>query len=807
MNSEYPPIQISQPHISARRRERLPFPRLPPVAVSERTTKCHTLRTELREIATVVRQLTPEQRRAAFLKLTHDRPLTKLDLRGTGLMPMGPSTSTETLVVPKKKSLETLEERLGKIAADTVSERPTGVEFVTRISSIAVADPKARLSPEFAADYESLIHQEFVVYEIEVASFATRLETRRREVERSLTELREFLGAIDGRIYETDFAGVGARAVLSSTGEKLKALVEDPRWWRQIVLFEKRPHFETFETVYQSFSVSNTTLSTPPDDAETICVIDTGVAGANPFLQPVLRTQISHSFIDGFAPDADGVGHGSGVASLAAYYQIDMSHGSANSASAFVASARITNDAGELDTPYIDDDGVQRLREARLLSRILRDVVAHFRPNGVRIFVLSFSIVGHIWNQAGGNLVPRNSWVARTVDQLSRDFDVVFVAITGNLSPADVEDLSANQQYPLYLRQALAKILDPGQAALAVTVGSLAPSERVIVAPSVPIARENQPSPFTRTGPGFGQAVKPDFVERGGNLVRDPQQRVASNAGTNVVMASNKLTPPLQHGNGNSYAGPRVANQLASIVRDLRPLIAQPSAPLLRAFLALSAEAPTDPVFARAEDLLKCVGYGLPIASRATDCAPHSVILFYDGAILVDRVGLFRIPVPVEIRDSENGLKRITIAVASAPPVQQWGVAEYLGARLKFRLFRGDKPTDQIVSMMQRNDDEENLTSDVQVDHLPGKLKIQRRSVGTLQRDVFEWHDHESEFSANDYILAVSLSAASWCKDTTSVPLGLAVRLEDTTGRCQRLYSQVQARVLAQVQLQSRVRA
>jgi hypothetical protein len=746
----------------------------------------------------VVRTLTPEQKRAVFLKLRHDRPLTKLDLRATGLVLMAPSGENESLVIPREDDLEKLDKRLKNFGEDSTPGRPKGTEFATVVQSIGIADPKDRLSPELAVEYDNLVMQEFVIYEIEVASFAMHLATRAREVEAALDELRQFLGALDGRIYETDFAGSGARVVLSSTGAKLRALVEEPRWWRRIVLLDKRPHFQTFETVYQNFSISDSNIGSPSADAETICVVDTGVAAANPFLERVLRADISRSFVDGFTADTDAAGHGSGVASLAAYYQIDITPGGTNAPSAFIASARIANDEGQLDTPFTDEDGIQRVREARLLSNILKDVVQHFRPLGVRLFVLSFNIVGHIWSQATQRLVPRNSWVARTIDQLSRDHDVVFVAITGNIPPSDVQDFHGSHPYPAYLLQPLAKLLDPGHAALAVTAGSIAQSERVIVAPAVPIAQENQPSPFTRTGPGFDDSIKPDFVERGGNLVIEPRSGVCHNAGTNVIMASGRLTPPLQHANGTSYAGPRIGNHLASILRDMRSAVAEPTAPLLRAFLGLSADTPSGQPSAALDDSLACIGYGLPDAVRATECAGHSIVLFYEGSISADQVALFRVPVPVEIRESGRVLKRLTVAIATAPPVQTWGVAEYLGARLKFRLFRGDKPVEGVILMMQREEGDENVASDTQVEDMLGKLGVRRRSVGTLQRDMFEWNDHDPAFSADDYILSVSLSAASWCKaGLTNVPIGIAIRIEDTSGTCQQLYARVQARIQA----------
>src|SRR4029077_12688058 len=97
--------------------------------------------------------------------------------------------------------------------------------------------------------------------------------------------------------------------------------------------------------------------------------------------------------------------------------------------------------------------------------------------------------------------------------------DIVFVTITGNLTPFEVGELQNEDSFPEYLLRPLAKLLDPGQAAIAVTAGSVAHSSRVIVSQYSAIAQASQPSPFTRSGRGFGDSTKPDFVERGGNLV------------------------------------------------------------------------------------------------------------------------------------------------------------------------------------------------------------------------------------------------------------------------------------------------
>src|SRR5690606_28623385 len=99
---------------------------------------------------------------------------------------------------------------------------------------------------------------------------------------------------------------------------------------------------------------------TPPNaDAPVICVIDSGISSGNPFLQPVTREELLKSFLTG-APEnpSDENGHGSGVASLAAYYALKLAEGEENIGRAWIAGARIL-DAGN------------QIEEKRLLSKII----------------------------------------------------------------------------------------------------------------------------------------------------------------------------------------------------------------------------------------------------------------------------------------------------------------------------------------------------------------------------------------------------------------------------------------------------
>lgn len=806
MNPELPPLPFSSPEIRKRRQQRSSFPqRQPPTPDQRRETALRVIR-EKEKVDRAMSVLTPEQKRAVILKLRHDRPLTPKDFTGTGLGIIGELGDEESLVYPKKGDLNKLISRAHDYQAGVKKSLITQPGLISALTALDIASAKERVSDDILEQYDDLTAKNHVVYEIEItATEASRDEGKREEVESIVSDIRTSLGAgIHGHVYDTDYQGEGAVLMVGTTGKKLQEWVESPAWWRKVTRFELRPRFQTIKQVLDAFSVNKVSIEPPPDDAETICIIDSGIAVGNPFLASATKRGTSKSWVYGASPVEDSFGHGSGVASLAAFHSISYEEGGENRASAWVTSARIMTDDGELDSPRIDDPVEDRTEQAWLLSRILREIVEHFVPLGVRIFVLAFQMQGHIWSHATRRQVARNAWIGRTIDQLSREFDVVFVGITGNLSEKEIEEHQELTQnpYPQYLLAPFAKLLDPGPSVLSVTCGSLAQSTQIAGAAHGLIANLDEPSPFTRSGPGFAGSIKPDVVEYGGSLVRHLERRqIERNMGTDVVMASNRLTPALRRGVGTSFAAPRVANHLAKILRDTKALGVQPSATLLRALLVASCKHPDVPGGLSKGDKLSLVGHGRPDGNDAMVCYGHSVLLYWDGAASVESTAIFRIHVPAEIRQAGRSKKRITVAVASAPAVQSWGLGEYLGANLKFWLYCGDKSTAEIMAQHQRESDESNDAPESSHVYMKGLIGITHSTEGTLQSDVFEWTDHKEEFSSNDYTLAVSvLRSPKWCKESTrSVPLSVVVRIEETSGVFQELYARVRARVRATV--------
>ena len=322
--------------------------------------------------------------------------------------------------------------------------------------------------------------------------------------------------------------------------------------------------------------------------------------------------------------------------------------------------------------------------------------------------------------------------------------------------------------------------MDPGQAALSATVGSISLGTSINAQPNhTPMALQYQPSPFTRSGPGIKKDIKPELVEVGGNLAYDKNlNRAITNSGLEVITASNTLTPPIKRGIGTSYAAPRVAHKLGLIMQDLSLYgITNPSACMLKSFLINSSIHRATELLSK-EEHLALTGHGLPDEIRATSCDDYSSILFFDGEIEPDNVLFFEVPIPEDLANSRKK-KQITITLSHAPEVQKWGLEQYLSTDIKWRLFRGDATKDEIVELMSEDEDTDSVeNSSKTAKEIKFNLGINLRSKGTIQHDTYEWNQHDINFSRNNYILAVA-SYKKWSRKTQPTKFGLVVRIED----------------------------
>jgi hypothetical protein len=827
MNPDYPPFRLPPPEL-ARRRELPRF--VPPSAevVTRRAARrqiADNLKQMILPLSESLRGMADNERRAVFYKLEHAESLkiSKGSLSGTGLKPIAEPGEKFTLVIPREDNFDKLINRVEEFGGgkeDKEGQVPNE-RLVAAIESFRLGEPSDRLNQTLFEAYEEMVRKEWVIFEIEMISFQTGSRQQRDELDRIMNEMEaEFRGGEYGEILEHEEAKGTRRAVVRCTGQVFRNLVEDSRWQRSLYWFDARPEFQRYETVTDGFNFSRLGAIKPPDeDAPIVCIVDSGVTAGNPFLKPVTREELLRSFlIQELDNPFDGYGHGSGVASLAAYYVLDTSSGAVNSGKVWIAGARILDRENKVDR--------------QLLSKMLTEVVETFAPLGVRIFNLSVNITNRLWNAEAKRSVPRRSWVARRIDQLSREHDVVFVVSTGNIETWQVADFyTAGKEYPVYFSADEASILDPGQAALALTVGALSRTTRAVgdVGTARAIAEQNHPAPFTRCGPGINREIKPELVELSGNYLIDGDGgRVRENLGTSVAVASAELSPALDYAAGTSLAAPRAAHKLALLLSDLEALgVSHVSAPLLRAFIVNSAQYQWDVTevesfnsslnSAEPKQWLNILGYGTPNNMRATDCDRHSALFYYQGTIDMNGIAYFSIPVPKILCHTERGKKRMTITIAYSPDVQRWGLETYLGTNMKWRLFRGDVPREDVIKAMSVDEEREKSTTRSERDgeterhskvtvpkDITGKLTgFNLRSRGTVQHDVFEWTEHRESFSDCAYTLAVATSEKWGRSAPPPVPFAVVVRLEDTT-RTAEVYAEVR-NILVETETRVRV--
>jgi len=786
-----------RPQTAARRPEKPQFVPPPPEVLQRRAEIAARLLEKVAPVSAALSAMTEEQRRAVFLKLEHDRPI---DLGGTDLKAVTEPSDRFTLAVPRSETLSKLEEKIrsfGTVVTDP-GKLPPNAKLGANLQDLTFGEPTDRLSQSLLEAFPDLVKEEWVIVEIEMYTDEQYPKPRRAALQAIRAEIEELFGGVartKGNFFEHEDMRDRCRAVIRCTGEVFRELVEGSRWQRKIAWFDSKPQFEAYSETLERFAVEDLGAITGPEPgAAVVCVVDSGVTSGNPFLEPVTRRDLLRSFLVGNDNPADEHGHGSGVASLAAYYALILTAGAQNAGRVWIASARVLDEQNQGEPE-------------RLFSKVLEEVVATYVPLGVRIFNLSANIVNQRWSEEAKRTVPRRSWVARTIDRLSREHDILFIVSTGNILPYDVADFHrTTMPYPTYFCDERAKILDPAQASLALTVGSISPSEKVVGpdGKAQAIAETFHPSPFTRCGPGMAGEIKPELVDFGGNYLLDPQGGyVRTNPGVSVPVASNELSPPIEHRTGSSFAAPRVTHKAARVLADAETIVEEHvSAPLLKALVVNSAYYRGDDVPVRVRENIggddtkhwrNLLGYGFPDADRATFCDLHSALAIYQGEIAPDTVAYFDIPVPAVLAESD-GQSRLAITVAFAPEVQRTGVERYLGTALKWKLFRGDVPRDDVIRAMSI--EEEDDGGDVP---RPGELSLEigfrDRSRGTLQHSTMIW-DHAEAYSVGNYTLAVA-SYARW--STASVPYAVVVRVEDLGGNVD-VYTEVRAALAVEIE-------
>lgn len=530
----------------------------------------------------------------------------------------------------------------------------------------------------------------------------------------------------------------------------------------------------------------------PPVDASAIAVLDSGLTSGHPLLAAAVGDAQGYLEPHRSANDAEPW-HGTFVGGLALYGDV---HGAIQQRQ-FVPQLRL------FSGKVFEDDGQD---QTEFVERAVEEAVRELHGQyGCRVFNLSYGDLNKVYD---GRHVRG---LAYTLDRLTRELGVLFVVPTGNLQLYQLPQ-DAREQYPNYLFEEYARLLDPATALNVLTVGGISMFEATRDAQRYPtiedhiLARAHQPFPLTRRGPSINGAIKPDVVEHAGNVALMRAGGGTRHAGLGVVSLNGGFATgsPFSEDIGTSYAAPVVAHKAA------RLLAAVPNASpnLLRALIGAHARwpgacetllGPGDRPEGR-ERLLQLIGYGRVDDTALYRSLDHTVTLLAEERIDSDKHHFFELPVPDSFWANGRRTREITVALAYSPDVRTTRL-DYRRTKLWFNLVVADS-LDDVTRAFQRNREEG------MGEHSNGRwLSNETRKNGTLQ--VSRWEFRQVPVRGDKVFVVVTRQDSAWSHDehrAEAEPYALAVVLADREQANAQLYAQVQAMLQARAQARARAR-
>lgn len=394
-------------------------------------------------------------------------------------------------------------------------------------------------------------------------------------------------------------------------------------------------------------AISPAIVVDPPQGTTSVAVVDTGVSSACLGVSRAVIATMPHLPQGSVSPHLE---HGTFVASRVLYGD-ELEHG--------LRSGVLKPQCPIVDVPVIGVDANGHLvpvHEGHLASAI--DAVIPALPASTRVINVS---LGTNAPAIDGQM----SIVAQILDKHARDKSLVVVTTAGN-----IRDQRLLSQYPLAHPQPFCRIDSPGDALLAVTVGSIA---KYVDTGSLSRAREL--SAFSRRGPGPFGGIKPDVVAHGGNCLADGS--TSARIGVHGLAASGGSW---ECDYGTSFAAPLVSGMAAKLFDHY----GNPGANLVRALLLHFTNPAVIPAIPCQREHL--VGLGEPDLDAARWASEHSAAFIHSGELSASTHVFLPFFVPACLAANGNGILQIKVTVVIDPPVAPDNQLEYSQARVSLGL-------------------------------------------------------------------------------------------------------------------------
>ena len=475
---------------------------------------------------------------------------------------------------------------------------------------------------------------------------------------------------------------------------------------------------------------------TPAPDDPVVTVIDAGLIPQQPLIEPAVRDQRHRSFIGGTTLDGGQHGHGTAITSIVALGSLRE---------ALLVGPNPNKPVRVLLTRLLDDQTL--VPQTAVVHEIIPSIATYaLQEHNSRVFNHSVA------SRAPFNRARMSVW-AEMLDDLTFDnggegflFIVASGNIDGQLTPtlAQVNQWTVQPGHPTYLLEERCRLRNPSQAINALTVGAYVPValanfHQAQAFGYQPVAQNSSPSPFTRTGLGFLDEIKPEVVEEGGNWYLDDGNRLVTTrpqysdvAVANAFYATEGRL--VRFTTGTSVAAAKVSHLCGRISEQLPGA----SVDLIRALVVCSATWPQR--LGSLENTVRLFGYGVPDPKRALNPGGERCLIVIEDEIQIGHAQFFRIPFPTNLFDANPELMlRVSVCLSFRPPVRKTN-AKYRGTILEWNFSKRDEALAQFRKRCATKQSDEN---DEGIEEQPigdwnWTIGKRLRTRGTAQKDWFE---------------------------------------------------------------------
>lgn len=500
------------------------------------------------------------------------------------------------------------------------------------------------------------------------------------------------------------------------------------------------------------------------DSDLSICILDNGVNNGHPLISPVLDDEDMHTtFDDRILQDNSSNGHGTGMAGISTYFNLEEALESNNNIeinhkleSVRFVDENIKNDVdlyADVTSRAISLVEISKPNNKRVIAM---PVTAGFDPNADKKDKRYFR----------GDGKP-TSWSA------------------GNTECSEIEEVD---DYKVAV--ATHSVEDPAQSWNALTVGAFTNKFGMIEDPSyksfIPLVEKGSYSPVTSSSLMWEHKwpIKPEIVLEGGNVGynKDSEDFKYDNFEDLELLTTNKsyhLGKLFTTMNGTSSATAQAANLAIRIMNEYPNIWPQ----TVKAIMVHSARW-TDSMIRQAfgdkeinkltktelRELLRIVGYGRPNLNQALYSLNNSVNLIIEdelqpfkkskSVVTINEMSLHEIPWPSEVLIGlgETPVKmRVTLSYFIDPSPGEIGWEDkyrYPGCRLFFDVNNTNEDKEhflyRINNIIKDEEKSKGISYDNKNDSNRWLLGTNNRNVGSIHSDI--WEDTAANLAENRYI-------------------------------------------------------